>query len=77
MAVSGMFLFWYGAFRFAVEFVRAPDAQLGYLAFEWLTMGQILSMPMIVLGAAFIIWGYKKYPLVNGINSDDIAYLKL
>lgn len=77
MAVSGMFLFWYGVFRFTVEFVRAPDIQLGYLAFGWLTMGQILSTPMIVLGAAFIIWGYKKYPLVNGINRDDIAYLKL
>ncbi|MCP4041833.1 MAG: prolipoprotein diacylglyceryl transferase, partial [Gammaproteobacteria bacterium] len=42
MAVSGMFLIWYGIFRFAVEFVRVPDAHLGYLAFGWLTMGQIL-----------------------------------
>lgn len=75
MAVSGMFLLLYGIFRFAVEFVRAPDAQLGYLALGWLTMGQVLSIPMIVFGVAFIIWGYKKYPLVNGINSDDIAYL--
>lgn len=76
MAVSGMFLFWYGVFRFIVEFVRAPDPQLGYLAFGWLTMGQILSTPMIIVGAAFVIWGYKNHPLVNGINSDDIAYLK-
>jgi len=76
MAVSGMFLFWYGVFRFAVEFVRSPDVQLGYLAFRWLTMGQVLSVPMIIFGAAFIIWGYKKHPLINGINSDDIKYLR-
>ncbi|HEV8078377.1 MAG TPA: prolipoprotein diacylglyceryl transferase, partial [Marinobacter sp.] len=40
MAVSGLFLICYGVFRFAVEFVRQPDAQLGYLASDWLTMGQ-------------------------------------
>jgi hypothetical protein len=41
MAVSGMFALFYGIFRFIVEFVRVPDAQLGYLAFGWLTMGQV------------------------------------
>ncbi len=50
-AVSGVFCIWYGVFRFAVEFVRVPDPQLGYLAFGWLTMGQILSIPVILLGA--------------------------
>jgi len=49
-AVSGMFLLCYGVFRFLVEFVREPDAHLGYLAWDWLTMGQILSMPMIGFG---------------------------
>jgi phosphatidylglycerol---prolipoprotein diacylglyceryl transferase len=39
MAVSGLFLLGYGVFRFAVEFVRLPDAHIGYLAFGWLTMG--------------------------------------
>jgi phosphatidylglycerol:prolipoprotein diacylglycerol transferase len=51
--VAGLFALLYGAFRFAVEFVREPDAQLGYLAFGWLTMGQLLSLPLIVLG---LIW---------------------
>ena len=41
MAVSGMFLLWYGAFRFFVEFYRVPDADFGYLAFGWVTMGQV------------------------------------
>jgi phosphatidylglycerol---prolipoprotein diacylglyceryl transferase len=50
-AVSGMFLVCYGAFRFFVEFFRVPDAHLGYLAFGWLTMGQILSVPMVLFGA--------------------------
>jgi phosphatidylglycerol:prolipoprotein diacylglycerol transferase len=59
MAVSGMFLLFYGIFRFLVEFVRVPDAQLGYLALNWVTMGQILSMPMIVFGLVLLGIAYK------------------
>jgi phosphatidylglycerol:prolipoprotein diacylglycerol transferase len=55
MAVSGLFLIAYGLFRFIVEFVREPDQQLGYLALGWLTMGQILSAPMILLGV-WLMW---------------------
>ncbi|MEO0499680.1 MAG: prolipoprotein diacylglyceryl transferase [Pseudomonadota bacterium] len=47
--LAGTFLMGYGAFRFAVEFVRTPDANLGFLALG-LTMGQWLSLPMIILG---------------------------
>ena len=50
-AVSGLFAFGYGVFRFAVEFVRMPDVQLGYLAYGWLTMGQLLCVPLILAGA--------------------------
>jgi phosphatidylglycerol---prolipoprotein diacylglyceryl transferase len=59
MAVSGMFALGYGVFRFAVEFVRMPDAHIGYLAFGWLTMGQLLSVPLIVLGAALLWLAYR------------------
>ena len=64
MAVSGAFLFFYGVFRVAVEFVRLPDAHLnpaagGYLAFGWLTMGQVLSAPMIAAGAAMVVAAYR------------------
>ena len=53
----GIFLVLYGAFRFLVEFVRLPDAQLGYLCgTDWLTMGQCLSLPLIVLGALVLFW---------------------
>lgn len=48
--VCGLFLLGYGVFRFIIEFVRRPDSQLGYIAFNWLTMGQILCLPMIILG---------------------------
>lgn len=75
MAVSGMFLALYGIFRFIVEFVRLPDVQLGYLAFDWLTMGQLLSVPMILCGLFFIYRGYKRHPLINGLNQDDINFL--
>jgi phosphatidylglycerol:prolipoprotein diacylglycerol transferase len=60
MAVSGLFLLCYGVFRFLVEFVRQPDSQLGFIAFRWLTMGQLLSLPMFVLGAAFLIYAYRR-----------------
>lgn len=53
--VSGLFLLGYGVFRFAVEFFREPDAHLGTLAFGWLTMGQLLSIPMILLGGFLLI----------------------
>ncbi|WP_447588249.1 prolipoprotein diacylglyceryl transferase [Aquipseudomonas campi] len=60
MAVSGLFALCYGIFRFIVEFVRVPDAQLGYLAFNWLTMGQVLCLPMILGGAGLMIYAYRR-----------------
>ena len=60
MAVSGLFLLCYGLFRFAVEFVRVPDAHIGYLAFDWFTMGQLLTLPMLVAGAALIAMAYVR-----------------
>lgn len=59
-SVSGVFLMLYGVFRFFVEFYRVPDEQLGYLLWDWLTMGQILSLPMIFIGAALFGWAYYK-----------------
>lgn len=61
-ATSGLFLLGYGLFRFAVEFVREPDAHIGYLAFNWLTQGQLLSLPMILFGGGLIGWVYKARP---------------
>ena len=63
-AVSGLFALLYGVFRFAVEFVREPDAQLGYLAFGWLTMGQLLSTPLILLGL-FWLWKARHSPTLQ------------
>ncbi|WP_163560299.1 prolipoprotein diacylglyceryl transferase [Halomonas sp. NO4] len=58
--VSGLFLTFYGVFRFGVEFVRLPDAHIGYLAFGWLTMGMLLTLPMIAAGVALIAWSRKQ-----------------
>ena len=49
-AASGVFLLGYGIMRFAVEFVRQPDQHIGYILFDWLTLGQLLSVPMVILG---------------------------
>ena len=54
-AVSGLFALLYGVFRFLVEFVRVPDENLGYLAFGWLTMGQLLSLPLVALGVVLLL----------------------
>lgn len=59
-SVSGLFLVGYGIFRVVAEFVREPDAQLGYLAFGWLTMGQVLSVPMILFGIGLMVWAYRQ-----------------
>lgn len=52
-AVAAAFALGYAAVRFAVEFVRLPDAHLGYLAFGWLTMAQLLCVPLAAAGLAF------------------------
>lgn len=49
-AVSGLFLLLYGCFRFTAEFFREPDAQLGFVAFGWMSMGQVLCLPMVAAG---------------------------
>jgi phosphatidylglycerol:prolipoprotein diacylglycerol transferase len=67
MAVSGMFALFYGIFRFLVEFVRVPDAQLGYLAWGWLTMGQVLSLPMIIVGLTLLWLAYNRKPAAQHV----------
>jgi phosphatidylglycerol:prolipoprotein diacylglycerol transferase len=57
--ISGLFGLLYGCFRFAVEFVRVPDPQLGYLAWGWLTMGQIQSLPLILIGLVLLAMSRK------------------
>jgi phosphatidylglycerol:prolipoprotein diacylglycerol transferase len=59
MAVSGLFLLGYGSFRFTTEFFRVPDAQLGFVAFGWMSQGQILSTPMIIAGITLMVLAYK------------------
>lgn len=59
-AVSGLFLLGYGLFRFAVEFVREPDTHIGFDALGWLTRGQLLSLPMVLLGVVLLLWAYRQ-----------------
>jgi phosphatidylglycerol:prolipoprotein diacylglycerol transferase len=60
MAVSGLFLAGYGVLRFPMEFIRVPDDHIGYLAFDWLTMGQLLSAPMVIAGATLMWLAYRR-----------------
>jgi phosphatidylglycerol:prolipoprotein diacylglycerol transferase len=59
LAPSGLFLVIYGLARSLIEFVRVPDEHIGYLAGGWLTEGQVLSLPMILAGAAMLAWAYR------------------
>jgi phosphatidylglycerol:prolipoprotein diacylglycerol transferase len=64
-AVSGLFALLYGCFRFAIEFVREPDVQIGYLFHTgWLTMGQVQSIPLIVVGL-ILLWMSRRAPVVE------------
>lgn len=68
--VSGLFALLYGCFRFAVEFVRVPDAQLGYLfGTQWVTMGQMQSLPLIVIGLVLIAMSRRAPTLPLAIQS--------
>jgi phosphatidylglycerol:prolipoprotein diacylglycerol transferase len=60
MIVSGYFLLLYGIARTGVEFIRLPDAHIGYLLnTDWLTKGIVLSVPMILVGIGFIIFAHR------------------
>lgn len=59
-APAGLFLAWYGIARFLIEFVRVPDQQVGYLAGGWLTMGQVLSLPMLIAGVVLLVRAYSR-----------------
>ena len=54
--LSGAFLLGYGCFRFSTEFLRSPDAHIGFVLFEFISMGQLLSMPMIIAGIWILHW---------------------
>ena len=58
-APAGLFGVCYALSRIAVEFVRVPDAQLGYLAGGWLTMGMLLSLPLLAAGLAMLAYAYR------------------
>ncbi|MCU0760333.1 MAG: prolipoprotein diacylglyceryl transferase [Steroidobacteraceae bacterium] len=60
LAPSGLFLTLYGAARILVEFWRVPDAHVGYLAGGWLTMGMVLSSPMLAAGVVLLVLAYRR-----------------
>ena len=57
-ALAGVFLAGYGLARIVVEFFREPDAHLGVLL-GFTTMGQVLSLPLVIAGAILIAWGFR------------------
>jgi phosphatidylglycerol---prolipoprotein diacylglyceryl transferase len=73
-APTGLWLMLYGVFRFSVEFVRVPDANRGYLLWGWVTEGQILCVPMVLIGGWLVWRAYsRKRPSGNYVPSSVIA----
>ncbi len=68
-AISGVFALGYGIARFTCEFFRQPDIQKGFIAFDWLTMGQLLCIPMILVGIGLLYVAYRA-------NTSSIAWIK-
>lgn len=58
-AVAGVFLTAYGVLRFTAEFFRQPDAHIGYQAFGWMTRGQLLCVPMVIIGLVMLVWAFR------------------
>lgn len=59
MATAALFILGYGLARFCVEFFREPDIDQGFILFEWMTKGQMLTLPMIVAGLAMLLVAYR------------------
>lgn len=68
-AVSGLFAICYGIFRFTIEFFREPDAQMGFVAFGWMTQGQLLTIPLILVGIGLMVWGYR----LRGVKHETVS----
>jgi phosphatidylglycerol:prolipoprotein diacylglycerol transferase len=69
LAPTGLFLLLYGCARFAVEWVRLPDANIGYLLGNWLTMGMLLTVPMIVVGAGLMVYAYRRNAVSGNLTA--------
>lgn len=66
--IAATFVVAYAIFRFLVEFTREPDKQIGFIAFDWLTMGQLLSLAIGVAGAAWWLWLRFRRPQDAGLG---------
>lgn len=66
--VTAWFALGYGMSRFLVEFVREPDAHIGFIAWGWLTMGHILTLPLGIAGAfgLYWLWRFRTGRMSNG-----------
>ena len=74
LAPAGLFLVIYGSARILVEFWRLPDAHIGYLAGGWLTMGMVLSSPMLVAGLVLLALAYQRnQPSGNFVPSTEVS----
>lgn len=67
----GTFLVLYGIFRICIEFVRLPDVQIGYFFETWGTMGQLLSLPMIIAGICLLAYSSIKKAPQRGMSSNE------
>ena len=68
---TGLFLIGYSSFRLCTEFFRSPDAHIGFIAFDWLTMGQLLSIPMMIAGILLLLWSRTQQVAANPATTSN------
>ena len=76
MAASSLFLIGYGLARFNIEFFREPDVDQGFVLFNWMTKGQMLTAPMIILGVVLLIISYRKSNVARVAEQSRAALAK-
>jgi len=71
-AVGALFLIMYGVFRFFIEFYREPDAHIGFDLFGFFSRGQLLTFPMIVMGALIMFWAYRREARAGAVGKVNV-----
>ncbi len=70
-SVGGLFLVGYGCARFFVEFFREPDAHIGFDLLGWMSRGQLLCIPMILIGLTLVAWAYSREAKISKVKTTD------
>jgi len=73
MAATAVIAIGFGVFRFSLEFLRQPDAHLGFVALDWMTMGQVLSIPLVLFGVILWVLAHRNGVSLETANAPELT----